>query len=129
VDREEGSVYQIRKEEAKKATKETIFFTMVAKSKNKVFFNDKEYPVFKTDCANVCAKIQYKGNSPSYFVKFGPDGNMLNFKDPMITVKPSIDGKNGWRYMLVNQRCFMHYIDFLRTGNVARYQMARRELV
>lgn len=129
--RETPTLYKIAKtSESKNVENEPMFFTMAFKTKNRAMYNDVEYPVFKRDCPNACAKIEYQNGRPKFFIKFGPYGEMLNFKDTMTTPNPS-KVENGilqWRYVGVNQNCFNHYISFLKTGNTARLQLARRAL-
>lgn len=109
----------------------TIYFTMNDKSKHHIDYNGNNQAIFKKDCPNTCAKVNIIGDEEVYYIKFGPHGDMLNFKDVYEAPNPAKKehGLDSWRYIKVNQRCFDHYLAFLRTGNTARLQMARRELI
>lgn len=89
------------------------------------------------DSQDACCKIRVTQDSQnlrtSYFVKTGVRGSVL---DPWSQLGDydqrryaQIAGKNMWDYSRVTEKCFNHYMAYLKTQNKAHRLNAEREFI
>ena len=132
----DDSIYEPKKEQVKSNNYIPIlYFTFSGNEDRRITLTGEEsnegYPVLDEEESNVYAKRTFYINEGQYryFIKRGTKGTLIN---PIDMYDEGLHNKiahgiSSFKFNEVNKTAFLHYINFLKTKNLAHLRNAERE--
>lgn len=91
---------------------------------------DDDYVEPAEDSKDALAYVDYSGKKAIYYVKKNVSGFLANPNNQMGDYASHAKslGKETYEYFIVNKECFLCYLKFLKTKNVAHLRNAEKQL-
>ena len=130
------SIYRPKQEETRTENHiPIIYFTFSGKEDQRITLDGEQsndgYPVVYYEENNVYAKRTFYDNEGRYryFIKRGDRGTLINPIDMYNEGRHEkvVHGLSSVKFSEVPKKAFVHYINFLKTKNVAHLRNAERE--
>lgn len=107
---------------------QNIFYTTIGQHTD---VDSQGFPITYTE-EDSCAKLSQNNNRNRYFIKIDTYGKPYNpigmYSENQINKFSSKAGKKIYTFKETNEKAFNHYINFLKTKNLAWLRNAEREM-
>lgn len=107
---------------------QSIFYTTIEQHTD---LDNEGFPLTDNE-ENSCAKLHKNQNRNRYFIKIDTYGKPYNpigmYSENQINKFSSKAGKKIYTFKETNEKAFNHYINFLKTKNLAWLRNAEREM-